>query len=456
MAKHIGQRDLAEIAQVSITELRKCERGLIIPNKQKFFKSIGRVLDISEHQLLHSHQKLYKNHKTGEGYVTNKNANMFVIPNKKTLKTHTKKVLDLFCGTGGFSHGFEQTKKFEVVGGLDLLIDRAKTFSMNHDKAVTYCHDITKFPPTNFIRDGIKPDVIIGGPPCQGFSSIRPFRSINDNDSRNNLFEYFAKTVDALKPEWFVLENVVGLMTHQNGGVFSALLSLFKDIGYTVSWKVLNTAHFGIPQRRERLIIVGNKNGRSFEFPKPTHYFEGRSMVRKNQIQNTHKNLKKAITVMNAIGDLPPLEASEKNTQYLKKIKRSSYARTLQGCSKKLTLHEATAHSERLVNIIKHAGPNIHSIPKELISSGFSTSYSRLEPDEPSVTLTVNFTFPASNKCVHPFQNRALTPREGARLQGFNDSYVFVGNRGQIVKQIGNAVSPILGKVIAESILKQS
>jgi len=107
-----------------------------------------------------------------------------------------------------------------------------------------------------------------------------------------------------------------------------------------------------------------------------------------------------------------------------------------------------------MLEIIKHAGPNINSIPKKLITSGFSTSYSRLEPNEPSVTITVNFCFPGSNKCIHPYQNRALTPREAARLQGFEDSYLFKGTRNQVVKQIGNAVPPILGNVIARSISK--
>ena len=336
-----------------------------------------------------------------------------------------------------------------------LLVDRIQTFSKNHEKAIAYCDDITKFQLAQFSKDGIKPDVIIGGPPCQGFSSIRPFRSTNESDMRNNLFEYFAKTVEFLKPEWFVLENVIGLITHKDGKTLSSLLDLFENLGYAISWKILNTVHFGLPQRRERLIFVGNLHGKCFEFPKPTHYFEGRSMAGKKYRQSVDKHLKKPVTVIDAIGDLPPLESGNQSTKYLKNQKQTVYTRKLQMNEKELTLHKSTMHSTRLLNIIKHAGSNIKSIPEGMVT-GFSTSYSRLEPDEPSVTLTVNFVFPGSNKCIHPFQNRALTPREGARLQGFEDNYVFIGNRSQIVKQIGNAVPPILGKVIAESILKQS
>jgi DNA (cytosine-5)-methyltransferase 1 len=115
-------------------------------------------------------------------------------------------------------------------------------------------------------------------------------------------------------------------------------------------------------------------------------------------------------------------------------------------------MHSSTIHTPKMLEIIRHSGKNISSIPPHLITSGFSSSYSRLDGDEPSVTITVNFVHPASNRCIHPEQDRALTPREGARLQSFDDIFDFAGNRTEIVKQIGNAVPPLLGKAIAESI----
>jgi DNA (cytosine-5)-methyltransferase 1 len=310
--------------------------------------------------------------------------------------------------------------------------------------------------------DGAKPQVVIGGPPCQGFSSIRPFRNLNNDDHRNNLFERFALTVDAVRPDWFVMENVVGLLTHQRGETLQAILNLFRQVGYTVSWSVLNAASYGLPQRRERLIVVGNRRGKSFRWPEPTHYVNGhRSMAGRKFGQSTNgptlfnsDALLPATTVMDAINDLPILRSGETATEYRNDVEPTAYQREMRGSETSLTMHEATKHSDKMLEIIRHAGHNRHALPKGLTTSGFSSSYSRLEPDRPSVTLTVNFVHPASNKCIHPYQDRALTPREGARLQGFPDVFRFVGSRAQIVKQIGNAVPPLLGQVIALGLLK--
>lgn len=305
------------------------------------------------------------------------------------------------------------------------------------------------------------PEVIIGGPPCQGFSSIRPFRALTEKDPRNNLFESFALITNHYRPKWFVMENVVGLLTHNSGRTLNMIIQLFEQIGYTVSWKVLNAALYGLPQRRERLIIIGNKQGKVFQWPKPTHYFNGRSMAGNIHGQKATNlplfgvDLQKAVTVMEAIHDLPEISSGESSTTYRFDMQITSYEKQMRREQTDLTLHEATKHSAKMLEIIRLAGYNRSALPKGMTTSGFSSSYSRLEPDIPSVTLTVNFVHPASNKCIHPFQDRALTPREGARLQGFEDDYIFIGNRAQVVKQIGNAVPPLLGKVIAEALLGQ-
>lgn len=163
-----------------------------------------------------------------------------------------------------------------------------------------------------------------------------------------------------------------------------------------------------------------------------------------------------AVTVMDAIHDLPPVQAGEQVSDYDDNVILTEYEAMMRGDESRLTLHHATAHTPKMLEIIQHAGHNRHQLPDGLTTSGFSSSYSRLDPNSPSVTLTVNFVHPSSNRCIHPYQNRALTPREGARLQGFPDSYIFQGTRTQIIKQIGNAVPPILGKVIAEAIYQQS
>ena len=160
-----------------------------------------------------------------------------------------------------------------------------------------------------------------------------------------------------------------------------------------------------------------------------------------------------ATTVMEALDDLPPIYTGQKADNYSKNNLLSNYQKYLREKSSVLYDHEATLHSEKMMEIIKASGYNIEAV-KHLVTSGFSTSYSRLEPNKPSVTLTVNFVNPSSNKCIHPIQDRALTVREGARIQGFPDIFKFSGTRTQIVKQIGNAVPPILSKVIADSIFR--
>jgi len=376
------------------------------------------------------------------------------------------KIIDLFCGTGGFSKGFEDAKggNFEVAFGIDLLPTSIGTFKLNHQRAFGVAGDIRKYKKSEVaekIRAGRGDiSVILGGPPCQGFSSIRPFRSINDDDPRNDLFEEFASYVNFFRPNMFVLENVTGLATHKNRDTITLMQECFKSLGYDCDWRLLNAAHYGVPQKRERLIMIGAEKGGRIVFPEPTHFFEGTTVGfrdRKKVISATSEDLFKekflmpAVSVMNAISDLPTIGSGESVEKYTNAPKNSYQFERRSGIEK-LKLHSSTTHSDKMLQIIKHAGKNIDCIPKHLISSGFSSCYSRLDADEPAVTITVNFVHPASNRCIHPNQDRALTPREGARLQSFDDGFEFFGNRTQIVKQIGNAVPPLLGRAIAEQV----
>lgn len=375
------------------------------------------------------------------------------------------KIMDLFCGTGGFSNGFEKSRnaKYETIFGIDILPKSVETFRLNHPRALGMCGDIRNIRCEELssrlnIRRG-QLDLIIGGPPCQGFSSIRPFRASNEDDPRNNLFEQFANFVNYFRPRGLVMENVVGLATHKGGEAISQITECFTALGYTCDWRLLNAANFGVPQRRERLILIGVEKGARVLFPDPTHLSDGTTIGYRDRSKVviadedlfTRKRHERPITVLDAIGDLPPIRSGETADEY-DRAPFHPYQQERRNGAKALKLHFSTAHTQKMLEIIRHSGKNISSIPSHLISSGFSSCYSRLDGDTTSVTITVNFVHPASNRCIHPTCDRALTPREGARLQSFDDNFEFAGNRSQIVKQIGNAVPPLLGRAIGEAL----
>ena len=455
--RNLSLKELASHLSIDEKRIKVIERGLDLPTNEEqdlisnfFYSPQGLLFDFPT--------QTTKERLIGEGYVTAVNKT-YKVYEPKIFKSENKlKVLDLFCGVGGISYGFEQSNNYVTIGGLDLLHDRINTFQLNHSHAFGFSFDIGAFEPSElnkYLQD--KPDIIVGGAPCQGFSSIRPFRSLTEDDSRNSLFKNFARYIEFFKPTWFVFENVVGLLTHKSGQTLKLLVNEFALLGYRVDFKVLNSAYYGVPQLRERLIVVGNKLGVKFNWAKPTHNFPFKSMAgNANPAVLKPKSTRDTIsatTVMDAISDLPPVKSGERADFYLSDVALTEYQKYLRESSLGLFDHEATLHSAQMLEIIKASGDNIDAV-KHLVTSGFSTSYSRLEPNKPSVTVTVNFVNPSSNKCIHPFQDRALTVREGARLQGFPDRFRFGGTRTQIVKQIGNAVPPVLSKVIADSIFR--
>jgi DNA (cytosine-5)-methyltransferase 1 len=447
----LGMLQFAEICDISLDLLKKYERSLLLPDPRLLTK-LESLFNFEQKEIFATHQSFIAAPKIGEGYVTAIPQSQIKIG--RTLDLQNKiPILDLFCGVGGFSAGFENTNHFEVVAGVDLLGDRIKTFQKNHHHADTYCWDIYDLNPLDILQSSPSPAIIIGGPPCQGFSSIRPYRSLIENDKRNNLFEQFAYFVSILKPDWFVLENVVGLITHNKGATLKTLVQTFESIGYLTNYKVLNAAAYGLPQSRERVIVVGNRNKIKFEFPQPTHVFDAQSRAQRHSNNLFTQNNPPALTIMDAIHDLPEVESGGKANHYKQNVEITNFERAMRGQCIELTLHESTLHSEKMLAIIRKSGSNISAVTG-LVSSGFSTSYSRLDPDKPSTTITVNFVHPSSNRCIHPYQDRALTPREGARLQSFPDNYEFEGSKTQIIKQIGNAVPPLLGEVIAKQILQ--
>ena len=458
IAKGLKQRDVASAIEVAIGELSKWERGLDqVPPKK--LAALANVLDVGLEELRAAQDAIRANPKAGEGYTTSEAGTGQVYTRRKDPPAGVFRVLDLFCGAGGLSYGFEQSGEFVTTGGIDLLADRIETFTANHEHATGIAGDIRALALDELADITAHPDVVVGGPPCQGFSSIRPFRTLTEGDERNSLVEHYVLVIARLRPRWFVFENVVGLLTHEGGTRLQAVLTSMEALGYRVEWRVLNAANFGVPQSRERVVIVGNNVGIPFIWPRPTNQHEHKSMAgTRPEVVRTYRlldhDLPPAVTLAEAIGDLPPVEAGREIAAYNpNRAPETAYQSRMRLRSMGLTMHKATGHSPKMLEIIRHAGANIYALPPGMVTSGFSSCYSRLDADKPSTTLTVNFVHPASNRCIHPTQNRALTPREGARIQSFPDRFLFKGNAAQAVKQIGNAVPPIIGETVARAIL---
>lgn len=453
----LKQSEVARLAKVTPTDLRRWERGLEAPPPEQL-RHLAAVLRTSEEELTEAQERLAKLAIPGEGYTTALAGDGRVFRPRRPVLPKGRRVLDIFCGAGGLSFGFEASGEFVTTCGIDLLPDRIATFVANHPHARAIEGDVTTYSP-GALADVIGPvDVVVGGPPCQGFSSIRPFRTPTETDLRNNLVDYYVRVIHTLKPKWFLFENVVGILKHQKGRRLKELLAGLKRAGYESDWRVVNSALFGAPQHRERVVVVGNRDGCEFVWPEPTHRCEYKSMAgQRPEVIRTlplfSRNLPPAVALMEAISDLPPLRAGEEATEYAT-APQNDFQRLMRSERTKLSMHRATRHSARMLEIIRHSGHNISALPPGMVKSGFSSCYSRLDADRPSTTLTVNFVHPASNRCIHPHQDRALTPREGARIQTFPDSFEFKGTIAQVVKQIGNAVPPMVGRVLAEAMLR--
>ncbi|MBB5202835.1 DNA (cytosine-5)-methyltransferase 1 [Inhella inkyongensis] len=367
-------------------------------------------------------------------------------------------VLDLFCGTGALSYGLEaHGSVLQTVGGIDFNAAAAQTARLNHPAAHIVCDSIEQISPDYLLsQTGLSAiDLIVGGPPCQGFSSLRPSRGLDLEDPRNALYKQFLKYVQVLRPRIFLMENVVGLLAANQGQLVSQIVASFKRAGYECDWKVLNAANFGVPQKRERFFLLGVRGNRGGSvrprFPLPTHRFSGKvigTSKKERYVLNTQHGLD-PVTVWDAISDLPSLKSGESKQTYRGEPQNEYQRARRRGAQAVLSLHEAASHNAKMLEVIRHAGSSINALPEGLVSSGYSSCYSRISADEPSTTITVKFTSPASSKCIHPFDDRAITPREAARIQGYDDHFQFFGSKTEIASQIGNAVPPLFGKAFA-------
>lgn len=343
------------------------------------------------------------------------------------------KVADIFCGAGGLSYGFAKSDFFDIVFATDIDKDALHSYALNHKSAKILQGDIAELSHDELQKYG-KIDILLGGPPCQSYSTLGKRKM----DKRARLFEEYIRILGELKPKAFIFENVVGLISMQKRELFKHICAEFENLGYTIYHQILNAAHFGVPQIRERVFVVGILRDfckKDFIFPKPTHT--------------------DFITLSNAISDLPTIASGENgnnkgflhepNNEFLRFVRKT----------KNLCEHSSPKNNPNLIKIMQTLKDGqckddlpLHIRPK----SGYTNTYAKMWWNEPAPTITRNFATPSSSRCIHPRDSRALSIREGARLQSFPDDFVFVGSESAKRLQIGNAVPPLVSIALAKAV----
>lgn len=362
-------------------------------------------------------------------------------------KIKTLKVVSLFSGCGGLDLGFKQTSGYEIVWACDILKDACDTYKKNIGNHIVHS-DITKID----YKTIPKADIIIGGPPCQGFSGIG---KRDPNDKRSELIWTYLDIVKEVNPKIFLFENVTGIKSSKtpNGAkVIDVLQLAFKEIGYSINVYTLNAADYGVPQKRKRVFIVGNKLNITVNQPKQTHYEE-------------HDSEKLWISSYEAISDFK--EPTENGIVHYKFKPKNEYQKLMRNNVKNKTqAHFIPYSSETDKKIIQHVKPggNYMDIPDEVSTKrimyfkqtgGRTTTYGRLDPTKPNYTLNTYFDRPNIGCNIHYEQNRMITIREGLRFQSFpDDFYICSSSKRNYYVQVGNAVPPLLSKAWAKELLK--
>lgn len=382
-------------------------------------------------------------------------------------------VLDTFAGAGGFSLGFELAGA-KIIGAIEIDSWACETFKFNHPNSIVMQGDITQITDEQILSvfGKHKPDIILGGPPCQGFSICNK-NSGDPKDPKNSLFEEFIRVGRLLNPKIMIMENVPNLIkakTNSKELVIDIIKSELRKLGYHVEHRILEATDFGVPQIRKRLVVIATKTKLENPFPEKTHSTTFES------------GFKKCPTLWDAISDLPEINAREgaEEAEYYK-VPQNEYQKLLRNGSSKLFNHKAMNHSKRLVERFSSmsCGDSSSDVPEHLRplrrnSTEFSEKIydqnnRRMHPDRQCHTVPASF----YANFVHPYKNRNFTAREGARIQSFPDWYVFKGKptvvsqkllqrEGRLdekhlcqYNQIGNAVPPLMAMAIAENIFKQ-
>ena len=389
-------------------------------------------------------------------------------------------VLDTFAGAGGFSLGFELAGA-KIVGAIEIDRWACETFQSNHPEVTVAQGDITAMTDEYILNTfgTLKPDIILGSPPCQGFS-ICNNKNSDPKDPRNSLFEEFIRVGRLLKPKVMILENVPNLMnakTESKELVVNIITQELRNLGYFVEYGILEATDFGVPQIRKRLIVIASLVKLLSPFPKKTHTTTTLSVP-----DLFESELEKCPTLWEAISDLPEIEARQGSEEAgYSKPPQNEYQRILRDGTSKLFNHKAMNHSKRLVERFASMawGDSTSDVPDhlrplkrnstEFSEKTYDQNNRRMHPDRQCHTVPASF----YANFVHPYKNRNFTAREGARIQSFPDWYIFKGKptvvshkllhrEGRLEEkflcqynQIGNAVPPLMAKAIAQNILEQ-
>lgn len=365
-------------------------------------------------------------------------------------------IIDLFSGCGGLSQGFKDAG-FEIVFANDIDENCAMTYRYNHcnhgSKIPFYQGDIRLLDNKTLLKLVKRKTVdgVIGGPPCQGFSLAGKRMS---NDPRNHLVYEFMRVVELFKPKFFLMENVPGLLSMDEGKTYTKIISEFGKIGYVLNTdnNILNASDFGVPQIRKRLFILGFRED-----------YKKQPTLPKNILNNK-------ITVWEAINDLPQIGAGEgEETQKYNRKPTTKYTKWARKGSRELHNHVSMKHTDRILRRFgaTKEGEGVEDVMHlhpVMVREGrtshkvFSQNHNRLFPDKPAPTVAAGFKI----NFIHPYLNRSLTAREGARLQSFRDTFLFFGKRTRMswekgleqYEQIGNAVPPLLAEAVAKHIKK--
>ena len=336
-------------------------------------------------------------------------------------------IVDLFAGAGGLSYGF-QMAGCEIICGIDFDKDCKETFLKNHPNSkylVKKMEDVTKKDIQKLMGKN-KIDIVIGGPPCQGFS-ISGKRIISD--PRNQLYNQFLRIVDILNPRAVMIENVPGFKGLYGGKIFEDLMNQLDKRKFKINFKVISADDYGVPQSRKRIFIIGTKKN-EYVFPE----------------SNEHK-----VSLWEAIGDLPLLEKDFESLEYLTPPK-NAYQKLMRKNSKNIKNHVGTNHSDKTKRIIGMVpeGKNYKSLPKSLQNTRkVHIAWTRLDGSKPSLTIDTGH-----RHHFHPKANRIPTVRESARIQSFPDDFVFLGTKTSQYRQVGNAVPPLLAHKLSKNLVE--